>query len=253
MLQTISLLTRLAVLTLLWAPPVFAQILHLELGAANYAAVDLSREEENRRFEALRLTVRQLASEYGATGTIYLNDKDETGLAFAANHLRAWLRDLRWNSIKVVTLPGNYNSIELPEVKTLSMNNPDRTQVLWQNDRGVYGSDPSLVPLPGQTLTTTRDYNDEIARQLLRLAARSATGLRINTYYQEAMERLSERLVPGSLEVLPEPAVRYYDAHGEAYGHEVKTMVYRLAQAARIIPPPSTNPCIVFLDRFRKR
>lgn len=138
-----------------------AQILHLELGAANYEA---DAGDHPTRFLVLEQTVTDLIQKYGNSGTIYLSDAHEDGLELAGKHLEKWLQTQGQSQIKVILLPGNYLDMELPHVKTTHLTNPDADQ------------------LPTHDI---QEINDYIIKNLQKIAENSETGLLITTYFTE--------------------------------------------------------------------
>ncbi len=100
-------------------------ILHLELGAANYS---MKYPNGQGRFSVLESKARELIATHGPNGIIYLNDYFPDGLNLAANHLRALFTSLGVN-ILVIELPGDYRNIVLPHVKTARLANPGAEQI----------------------------------------------------------------------------------------------------------------------------
>lgn len=215
-----TLIKRLSILFLaavvLAGIPAFAEIRHLELGAANYDAdASLSESARARRFSVLVTVVDELIAKYGNTGVIYLNDLAVSGLELAAGHLRSFLRAKGLHGIRVETLPGDYNSIPLPEVNTMNMTNP------------------MIGQLPSET-TCLKDCvpDREMAKSLARLAARSRTGLQINTYFHYEIGELKHHLPPGAVYDLPGIGLPYFDWNGDQIVSEGPTRRYAIAKSA---------------------
>lgn len=133
---------------------------HLELGAANYAA---SFGDSEHRFDFLKQTVTEIIARDGKKGIIYLNDIEPTGLKLAQKALRAWFKENGYHQIKIVTLLGDYNTVELPKVHSAHLGNPGTNQ------------------LPA--LEYQSRMNKRIVNGLKRLALVSETGLSITSYY----------------------------------------------------------------------
>ncbi len=104
-----------------------SQILHLELGVANYSPSD--DDDINAKFKILIDTVESLIDDYGAEGTIYINDYILDGLNEAAEYLKKYLNDRGEHKIEVITLFGDYNEIEFPFVRTAHLKNPGFRQL----------------------------------------------------------------------------------------------------------------------------
>lgn len=144
-----------------------AQIMHLEIGAANYSADSGTSRE---RFLILEDTAEKLIEEFGPSGTIYLNDIDESGLDFAKAHLDSWLFEEGYTEINVEVIVGDYTKTDFPRVKTAHMKNPDYTQL-------PTGIDKNIASLE----------NREVLDALERLALNSEGGLIITSEYNTIM------------------------------------------------------------------
>ena len=145
------------------------EILHLEIGAANYSA---SVGNSPFRFRILEDTVEKLIAEYGVKGTIYLNDIDESGLALATSHLKNWLQSRNYNYIHVIELKGDFLNVEFLKVKTAHMKNPDyRLLPFGESD------DPDSI------------INKNLFNKMDEIAELSETGLIITTDYDWFMNR----------------------------------------------------------------
>ena len=68
-----------------------AEILHLELGVANYGPANGT---SSNRFKVMDETLSDLVARYGSFGTIYLNDINPEGLNLSVEHANAWLKAL---------------------------------------------------------------------------------------------------------------------------------------------------------------
>ena len=154
-----------------------AQILHLELGAANYSS-EYGQAEE--RFAVLEYRMEKLIARYGASGTIYLNDVNGEGLQEAVAHSQQWLSDHGYNEIKVIPIEGNYERRaifeDLPKVTTATLANPQHEQ------------------LPSGTSPVSIGFNRRVTLGLLHLAAQSATGLEIHTHFHHNRNNFIGRL-----------------------------------------------------------
>ncbi len=155
-----------------------AKILHLELGAGNYGGTDGSPEV---RFEILRLTAQDLIRKYGTEGTIYLNDYFPESAEAATQYLRGWLKEQGHTKIEVISLPGDYRQLDLPQVTTLHLANPGMGQL-----PSIHGN---------------ASDNAKISAELTALATHSRTGLKITSYFEESMITLAS--MTGKAQVVP--------------------------------------------------
>lgn len=145
-----------------------ADILHLELGAANYSEKD---GDNLRRFDVLGREFQKLVGLYGEQGTVYLNDIDESGLQKAVTYARQWFGD-RHYQVEIVPLAGDYTKIQLPFVKSMTLNNPGYDQ----------------LPVPEfHTMReeSKRIHNRALVEKFETLSDHSETGLKITSYYNE--------------------------------------------------------------------
>jgi hypothetical protein len=151
-------------ITTLFTTVCLGKIRHLEIGAANYSAKGGNAKE---RFLILEKTAKNLIASYGAIGTIYLNDIDESGLEMAKTHLSAHLLNRGYSKIDVVAILGDYTEIDLPFIKTAHMKNPDYTQLPTGPDKDIN--------------STT---NKKVLSALDKIALKSETGLFITSEYE---------------------------------------------------------------------
>jgi hypothetical protein len=140
----------------------FGGLSHLELGVANYQPIPGANKN---RYRVLEQTLADLIEEYGSAGTIYLNDIDYKGLEDAARHAKNWLLDSGYSEIKIISLPGDYTEINLPQVKTAHLKNPGYTQL---------GIGPKHGPFAAY-----------IIQRLEKIARLSESGLMIVSYYYQ--------------------------------------------------------------------
>jgi hypothetical protein len=145
------------------------EILHLEIGAANYSASD---GNSPYRFRILDDTLEKLIAEYGEKGTIYLNDIDESGLALAASHLNDWLRARNYTDIQILQVKGDFLKVEFSKVKTAHMKNPDYRQLPF-----------------GESEDPDSAINKKLFQRLEDISELSETGLVITTDYDWFMDR----------------------------------------------------------------
>lgn len=141
-----------------------AEILHLELGVANYGP---KGHQTVDRFKVLDETLADLVAQYGKSGTIYLNDIDGGGLELAVSHAKDWLSERGLQDISIKPLPGDYTKIPLPSVKSAHLSNPGQMQ----------------VPMAKRP----EHENEAIVFHLERIASHSESGLRISSYYRHPL------------------------------------------------------------------
>lgn len=173
-LRSIRIVRRIALIAcLVFVFPefnAFSDILHLELGAANYRPDD---GNDPKRFHVLDLTMENLVHEYGAKGVIYLNDLDRAGLDLAVAHAKGWLSARGYTEITVKPLYNSYKEIELPEVDTMHLTNPNSEQLSFQANLDHLSS-------------WEREINERIGRDLERVSSHSKTGMLITTYFYQS-------------------------------------------------------------------
>ena len=150
-----------------------ADLLHIELGAANYDSYSSHKEDSPKRFEVLKKTLEDLVTQYGKKGTIYLNDIIPEGLELAMNFAKSWAQAQGYAEIKFIPLLGDYMQMELPKVKSLHLTNPT-----W-------------LQLPNQTYPQDRK---KLTRVLEKVASSSESGLVITTYFLNEMRYLNQNL-----------------------------------------------------------
>jgi hypothetical protein len=115
----------------------------------------------------------------------------------------------------VESLPGDYNLIPLPEVNTMNMTNP------------------MIGQLPSESTCLEDCIPDrDMAKAIARLAARSQTGLRINTYFRYEIAELKHHLPPGAVYELPGSGLPYFDWKGNQIVSEGPTKRYVVAKSA---------------------
>jgi hypothetical protein len=182
----------IAITLIAWLPAARADVLHLELGAANYGA---AMGNGTHRFAVLDQTLEELVRTHGTSGTVYLCDKSVSGLELATTHARGWLTARGLGGISVVPLQGDYNLMPLPKVKTAHLTNPGGDQ------------------LPSERWPA--EINREILRGLERIMSISETGLRISSYMHPQMEFLGRELPPGVLVDTKRPGPEYWHPQGE--------------------------------------
>ncbi len=180
-----------------------SDILHLELGAANYSA---SYSNSSKIFSVLEKTLQNMTEKYGNKGTIFINDIDSEGLKLAVVFAESWVAE-RGYSIKIVPIPGDYTQIDLPHVKTLHLTNPTWNQ------------------LPNQKYPEERKAT---AESLEKIAALSETGLIITTYFQKEMEYLDKVISPAStLKNTRKNGYHYYFPGRVAFGLGTKVFILK--------------------------
>lgn len=133
---------------------------HLELGAANYGA---DAGNHILRYDFLKRTIQDVINRDGPRGVIYLNDIVEDGLELAQNTLVEWLRQKGYSNIRVTSILGDYNEIDIPYVHSAHLGNPGHDQL--PNKSGNESS------------------NRRIIDGLKRLAIHSDTGLTITSFF----------------------------------------------------------------------
>ena len=138
-----------------------AQISHLELGAANYGSEYGTSEKQ---FLVLEQTFKDLIKKFGPTGVIYLNDLSDTDLKVVHEWTLKWLTDNNYLGIKIVDLPGNYNEVDVPMVKTAHLTNPELIQLVGKWNYAL-------------------DEKSQLVSKLEKIAEHSETGLAITTYF----------------------------------------------------------------------
>jgi len=161
--------------------PVFAQVLHLELGAGNHS--DFVEPSSPLRFRYLEHIVEGLIEKFGSTaGVIYLNDIDGKAVADAREHMEKWLHS-RGYQIKVIGIPGDYNTILFPNVKTANLGNPGGPQLPSDYNRKYEKG----------------TKNAKIVAGLIRIASLSDTGLTISTQGKESIDVFQQMISENSM------------------------------------------------------
>jgi len=155
-MSRITLITFISLL--LGLSNAFAQIRHLELGAANIGGKNRTHQT---RFHAIETLLPKLIINYGEEGTIFLSDINHDGLLMAQRFAINWLVENDYPNIKVETILGNYDTTPLPRVTTARLSHPGNKQF--------------------------------VASSLIRLADHSETGLEVITYFNKRMRRLVEK------------------------------------------------------------
>lgn len=156
-----------------------AEILHLELGAANHWG---NRPD---RFLMLDAVLNDLVERHGTTGIIYLNDLEErkSDLNQAARYVSKWLRERNIRDVKVVKIPRDIRFLEIPsELNSASLNNPT----------------PEMLA------------NPELKEVFERIAYISKSGLRISSAYFEPMRSFGSTLSFSRLIETGQRGYRYY-------------------------------------------
>ncbi len=177
-----------------------SDILHLELGAANYDVFTAHRKDAPIRFEVLRKTLQDLTEKYGSQGTIYLNDIVPEGLNLAMEFAKSWAAEKGYVGIKFIAILGDYMKVDLPKVKSLHLTNPTWMQLPNRSE-------------PGR--------RKELAAALEEVASLSETGLKITTYFLSEMNYLNENISSNSaLTNTKENGYRYYFSDGLDPGYE---------------------------------
>lgn len=225
---------------------VLGEVLHLELGAANYGAEALSSDARDLRFKVLTRTVEELVETYGVRGIIYLSDVDLSGLTYAEHYLKDWLQEKGLLELKVESLPGDYRLISLPRVTTMYLNNPMLAQMPALPDSNQVLRTEQKFTHPRKTDPTFREHNEFVADDLVRLARLSETGIRVDTIFYEGINYLvANRAHQVDVEYVG-TGQGYNGKNGEFFAYEETPMVFNL-RAVKVIDISTHISCKSFL------
>lgn len=105
---------------------------HIELGAANYGmnlqadSCRVFKKLGKAQHKVLFDTVDALIQQKGLKGVFYLNDLEKKSVSFTMGKLREYLKDKHPNNeILLVPLVGDFFIIDLPNVDTIHLKNPE--------------------------------------------------------------------------------------------------------------------------------
>lgn len=180
---------------------------HIELGAANYGnnpyadpSYSGSGTLGNNQFDLLFATIDQLIKTKGNQGIFYINDRHDIAVNFTVEHLTTYLTENHPNNkIRLIALPGDFFSIELPMVDSIHLKNPE-TWFFRALDNEIY--------------QTRMQYFAEHAKE----------GLTLVTYFKHYFLPRVERLGIG-FKVVNDNYCAYVHADGMAitkYGNNVE-------------------------------
>lgn len=230
------------------APFAWGDILHLELGAANYHTPN-QQAPTTKKFKVLELIALELVELYGPRGVIYLNDRNTQGLQAAESHLRAFLDARGYTEVTIQLRPGDFNKIELPRVKSMNLTNPGRSMLPSYGDP-IFEMlmEMELEMNPKIEATLEHLANNETVKNLTRLARKSQTGVAINTYFFGSLMRLQSMLPKDYSIIHLGTGLPYYDVTGTKIASDEDPERFRLVYTGDLFQREGKpTRCMVFL------